>query len=68
MAVIWARGKVVSYSCPISYVTPQSLAWLEEYEAWKMSPGGLLAALPARQAEAFWILKTEWQRESHEER
>jgi len=57
--VVWARNGASTTSCPKSYITPQSKAWLEEYYAWKLGNATDFRKLPARGAEAFWILEGE---------
>jgi hypothetical protein len=64
--LVWARSTVVSHCCPRSYVTPQSLAWLELFWMWKLSGGGDYLNMPARQAEAFCVLETEWLKENRQ--
>jgi hypothetical protein len=46
-------------------MTPQSVAWLEKYFAWKFSGGGELSELPARDADAFLTLEKEWREASN---
>lgn len=57
--VIWARKTVATASCPKSYITADSLAWIESFEAWKRAGGSNLFNAPARQADAFHILESE---------
>ena len=52
-------------SCPVSFIAPQSLAWIEEYVAWKVLGGLELHRLPARTVEAFCILENEALREAN---
>ena len=61
---VWVRRKAVTTSCPRSYVSADSLSWLEQYLAWRAGGGGSLIDLPARMAEAFLILEQEWREES----
>jgi hypothetical protein len=55
---------VISHSCPKSYITAESLAWLEMFWMWKLLGGGNYLEMPARQAEAFWVLEAEWSKEN----
>ena len=62
--VVWARKGIATSTCPKSFITPQSLAWLEEFvvrrklgQIWPENPG-------AREAEAFLILQAEWEAET----
>jgi hypothetical protein len=59
--LVWARGRVGTDECPRSAVTPESLALLEAYFAWKA--WGVRRELSAREADAFGALEEEWRRE-----
>jgi hypothetical protein len=48
---------VVATSCPKSVISGQSMAWLEEYYAWKLTGGGDYRALSARRIDAFCTLE-----------
>ena len=61
--VVWARGPVVLTSCPTAYVSPESWRLLEQFYAWKLLGGVLIEALPARSADAFYLLERELARE-----
>ena len=66
--VVWARGQVVLTSCPTSYVSAESWRLLEQFYAWKLLGGVTTEALPARSADAFYLLERELARErSHAE-
>ncbi len=56
---IWARKGVVIFTCPTSYVTAESQCLLEEFLARKRLGGHPPESLPARKAEAFFILERE---------
>lgn len=56
---MWARGRTALATCPTSYVTPESLALLEEYNAWKLVGAGNVFDLPARLVHAIFILEKE---------
>ena len=58
--VVWAKGNAIARSCPKSYITSQSLAWVEEFWMWKLFGGGNYLDMPARAAEAFGALEAEW--------
>jgi hypothetical protein len=46
--------------CPVSYVTGESAAWLEEFYAYLMFPSGVtVLEWPARQVDAFAVLLRE---------
>jgi len=57
--LVWARRNVAIDSCPVSYVTAESLVLIQEFVAWRQSVGVDLLSLPARTAEAFCILSNE---------
>ena len=48
--------------CPKSLVTAESLEWLEKFFVWKLSGGGGLLEMRAREAEAFVVIQGEVQR------
>lgn len=60
--LVWARGRVGLSECPRSAVTPESLALLESYSAWKA--WGARWELSAREADAFGALEEELRREA----
>ena len=47
------------FECPVSHITGQSVAMLEEFAAWKLSGGGDLRRLPAKTGEAICLLESE---------
>jgi hypothetical protein len=55
--VVWVRGQVSTDVCPTSFITAQSIGWIEEFLARKWLRLGLPAELNMRQAEAFLILE-----------
>lgn len=57
--VVWARGAVASDRCPVSEVTAESIAFIQEFQAWKLFGSIDVFALPARTVEAFFILENE---------
>jgi len=58
--VVWARGRAATEECPRSWVTPESVVWVEWYFAWKSFGGGGLAALGAKEADVMLTLEKEW--------
>ena len=56
---MWARGRVASVQCPVSYVSAASVGWMEEFQAWKLFGGVDPYSLPARTVEAFFVLENE---------
>jgi hypothetical protein len=62
--VVWARGRVGSVACPVSIVSALSIAWLEEFQAWKMFGAVDPRSLPARTVEAFFVLENELRKEA----
>ena len=55
--VVWAREGVATSTCPVSYITPESIALLEEFHAWKLFGCGDFNEWPARTMEAISILE-----------
>ena len=62
---VWVRKGVTLTSCPVSHISPQSLAWIEEYVAWKVLGGAELHRLPARTVAAFCLLENEAAKEAN---
>lgn len=61
--VIWARGGAVAPECPRSFITAESLAWIERYQAGRVFGFGDVLGLPARTVDAFCVLQLELARE-----
>jgi hypothetical protein len=57
--VIWARGNARLTTCPTSYITPESIALVEEFHAWKMFGAANVYRLPARLVETIFVLENE---------
>jgi hypothetical protein len=57
--VVWARKNQMLTTCPTSYISADSLSWLEQYCTWKLLGRTDIRSLPARAVEAFWILENE---------
>jgi hypothetical protein len=57
--VIWARNSVATMTCPKSFITAQSLAWVEEYLVRRKLGQKGIEGLGAREVEAFLILEHE---------
>ena len=57
---VWARGGVTVNSCPKSYVSAQSLAWLEEFRTWKLLGRSGYRGMAAKTVDAFCVLESEW--------
>ena len=64
---VWVRRAAVAPSCPKTFVSPQSAAWVDEFFAWKTGGGGSLIGMEARTAEAFLVLEREWRTEINHE-
>jgi hypothetical protein len=47
----------VSLSCPKSYIRPESIAWIEEYQVQELFGRPDVSSLPARTVDAFCVLK-----------
>jgi hypothetical protein len=56
---VWARRGVAVAECPKSYITPQSLTWIEEFHIRKLFGFGDVTELPARTVDAFCTLERE---------
>src|SRR5690606_33593965 len=50
--VVWARRGALSERCPRSVITAESLAWIEEFEIWRIARTPSLLELDARKADA----------------
>lgn len=57
--VVWARNTAATTVCPKSYITAQSMAWLEEYLVRRKLGEAGLDGLGAREVEAFVIMEHE---------
>ena len=57
--VVWARNNAATTVCPKSFVTAQSMAWLEEYLVRRKLGHRGIEGLGAREVEAFLILEHE---------
>lgn len=57
--VVWARGGVSTEECPTSFVTPQSVAWVESFSAWRRGTNVDISTREAREADAFLLLEAE---------
>ena len=62
--IVWGRKQVSSNTCPKSFITGQSIAWLEEFVVRKRLRQNWPEELSARDAEAFVILEAEWDAET----
>ena len=65
-SIVWARKTVGVTSCPTSYITPESMALLEEFHAWKLFGTAEWRELPARLVEAFFVLENEQRSERND--
>ena len=57
--LVWARGRNALTTCPRSYITAESIALIEEFQAWKLCGGGNVYDFPARLVHAILILENE---------
>jgi hypothetical protein len=57
--VIWAHNNVATMICPKSFITAQSMAWVETYLVRRKLGQRGIAGLGARDVEAFLILEHE---------
>jgi hypothetical protein len=56
---VWARNNAATTVCPKSFVTAQSMAWLEVYLVRRKLGQKGIDGLGAREVEAFLILEHE---------
>ena len=57
--VVWARNGAATTTCPKSFISAQSMAWVEEYLVRRKLGQTLIDGLGAREVEAFLILERE---------
>jgi hypothetical protein len=57
--VVWARNNAATTVCPKSFITAQSMAWLEEYLVRRKLGQRGIEGLGARAVEAFLVLEQE---------
>jgi hypothetical protein len=57
--VVWARAGVATDVCPKSYLSGESRAWLDEFQAWKRLGYPDVQTLSAREVHAMVILEQE---------
>ena len=58
--MVWIAGRLGLETCPVSYLTGESVAWLEDF--WAQEALGRTDGLdhwPARRVDAFLVLKAE---------
>ena len=56
---VWTRRDLTIFECPKSFVTGDSLVFIERYGIWKRFGGQSIEMLSARDVEAFLILEAE---------
>lgn len=57
---MWLAGRLGTEECPVSYVTGQSLAWVEDFWAQvALAKAAGLLEWPARRVDAFLVLEAE---------
>ena len=61
--VVWARRGARSTECPQSFITADSVAWIERYQAGRVFGFGDVLQLPAKTVDAFCVLELETARE-----
>lgn len=61
MKIVWARHGVSASECPKSYITAESLGWVEQFAIRRILGATLsdLAQTPARTVDAFSVLEQE---------
>ena len=58
--IVWARKGAAATRCPKSYITGQSLSWLEDFAVRRRLGFDDVGLLAAREVEAFVILEQQW--------
>jgi hypothetical protein len=53
----------VAEECPQSYITAESLAYIEEFFTWKLFGHADHYTLAAKTVDAFFVLEREWLKE-----
>lgn len=61
--LVWLRGDLAIDECPKSYITPQSLYYLDLFSCKQMLAERSRDDLSAKEAEAFMILEAQWKTE-----
>jgi hypothetical protein len=56
---VWARRNLVLFECPKSFVSGQSIAFVEAFALWKRFGRDAVERRTAREVEAFLILDSE---------
>lgn len=62
--VVWARRGVALTTCPRSFISADSEAWIEQYYGFKRFGVPNAMELPARTAHALLLLDQELQKEA----
>ena len=62
--VVWGRKHASTHTCPKSFISAESMAWLEEFLVRRRLGRRWSDELGARDAEAFLILESEWEAET----
>ncbi|MDX1980372.1 MAG: hypothetical protein SFV51_08890 [Bryobacteraceae bacterium] len=60
---VWARGGMVLTSCPKSYISGNSEAWIEEHRTRSLLGGAPIEQLEARTVHALMLLEAESRKE-----
>jgi hypothetical protein len=61
---VWARGGFITFHCPKSLITAQSIHFLEQFRMWKEFGGGTPWLMDAKTAEALLVLEQVWRKEN----
>lgn len=65
--VVWARKRAATVECPKSFITAQSIAWVEEFLVRRRLGDMKVEGMGAREVEAFLILEQEMAAERGDE-
>jgi hypothetical protein len=58
-APVWAHRNVVCMSCPKTFVSAQSLTWLDEFRYWQRLGGSGYLDAEAKKMDAFLLIEAE---------
>ena len=57
--MVWAKGRIATEECPKSYITAQSMEWIERFAMWRRLGQSYPAPVSVKEIEAFVVLDQE---------
>jgi hypothetical protein len=57
--IVWARRRIATSECPVSYITAESLYLIEQYYVFRRFGSSNIHEAPSRWIEAFLLLEQE---------